>query len=279
MRDLFRPAESLPQVFWIWARWRDQGGVPSKRPLAVTRYIQKYGRIPQSWWLRYLIHKGYKPPTPPPVPPVNPGGYSTVADAYLYRYPMFCAEEPWSIVSIPAKYTAWLTVDPAYDVPRRVVDGLRATRNVGCWGNPAQISVTRFYEFADQMSIPRYMIMGQAETSYEFQLSYEIGLRSVVGNLSALNDTQLGLVRDGKILFIQEDYWNVQPWLKIDFRGVAPVCMAHGIYPGDHDSPTYGSYKSPQDYINAGRWYPWDGAYYNNGPAAAGRPEDLQQLP
>jgi len=183
------------------------------------------------------------------------------------------------IVNIPVKYTAWLTVDPAYAVERRIVDGLREKRMVGCWGNPAQLGPEHFFRFADQMSIPHNMIMGQAETAYEFDLSVQMGLRSVVGNLSALNLGQLELVRTGKILFLQEDYWNVQPWLQQDFRGVTPVCMVHGIYPGQSDSPTYGRYLSPQDYINAGRWLTYDGFYHANGPASANHPEDLQQLP
>ncbi|HMD81352.1 MAG TPA: hypothetical protein VKE92_08605, partial [Anaerolineales bacterium] len=132
-------------------------------------YIQKYGRIPPAWWVRYLIHKGYKPPPPPPPPPV-PSGYSNASDAHFYRYPAFCAEAPWMIVNIPVKYTAWLTVDPAYAVERRIVDGLREKRMVGCWGNPAQLGPEHFFRFADQMSIPHNMIMGQAETAYEFDL-------------------------------------------------------------------------------------------------------------
>ena len=275
----FIPATALPQVFWDWTLWRDKGGIPSQRPLSVTKYIRTHpGGIPAAWWVRYRIHRGYKPPTPPPIP-VPVAGYSNASDAHLYRYAAICAEAPWMIASIPNKYSAWLTVDPAYDQPRRIADSLREKRLVGCWGNPAQLPPGRFYEFADKMGIPHNMIMGQAETSYEFQLSQEMGLRVVVGNLSALTAAQLEVVRQGNMLFIQEDYWNVMPWLQQDFRNVTPVSMCHGIYPGQSDSPTYGSYKSPNDYIMAGRWHDWDGFYHANGPASAGHPEDLQQLP
>lgn len=280
MENRFKPTAALPQVFWIWALWRDQGGIPSKRPLAVSLYIKKHGRIPAEWWVRYAIHKGIKPPPPPPPPPQPvPSGYSQQPDAHFYRYAAICAENPWTLANTPTKYGAWLTVDPAYAVDRGLVDRLRAQRLVGCWGNPAQLPAATFYDFADRMSIPRHLIMGQAETAYEFDKSVDMGVRCVIGNLSSLRDDQLQMVKSNKMLFIQEDYWNVMPWLQLDFRGTTPVSMCHGIYPGQSDSPTYGRYLPPNAYIAAGRWLTGDGFYHANGPASAGHPEDLQQLP
>jgi len=275
-------AAAMPQAFWSWAKWKDAGS-KGWLPADVRRYYLAHHitKAPLTWQARYAIHKGYKPPPPPPPGPIDPpqAGYSTNPLAAIFRYAGICAEEPMQMANTPPKYGAWLTVDPAYAQSRWIADKLRETRTVGVWGNPLEIGRDRFFEYADQMGVPHDHIMGQAETAGQFERSWEYGLKCVIGNLSSLTGDQLARVKSGEMLFIQEDYWNVMPWLQVNFYNVQPVSMCHGIYPGQVDSPTYGRYLDPNGYINAGRWLRWDGFYHANGPASAGRPQDIAQLP
>lgn len=50
---LVNPYDSIPQEMFRWFLWKDRGSIPEERPLARVRE-----RIPQTWWVRYKLHRG-----------------------------------------------------------------------------------------------------------------------------------------------------------------------------------------------------------------------------
>ncbi len=281
-----RPARAMPQVFWDWVQWRDRRrkkDVPM--PKTVVDYFHKHGlsKAPATWKARYLVHLGIKAPKPPVVVPLPDTHVPSHPLMPQFLYPLVVAESPEVTLNrgVPARYTFWLTADPAYrhNYTGPVIDAIkREGHNTGAWCNPAQIAISELRTFARDFGINPTMLMGQFETEHEFDCSWEGGLIAGMGNISALRPDQKRKIRDFEFIAVVEDYWNVMPWMNLNFEGLPVACTLKGIYPGQVDSPTYGRYLSPDSYRSAGRWYEGDGAYHANGPASAGHPDDIRQL-
>lgn len=281
-----KPARAMPQIFWDWAQWRDQRrkrDVPM--PKNVAAYFRSHGlkSAPASWKARYAIHAGIKAPRPPVVKPLPDNHVPSHPKTLNFMYPLVVAESPEVALGrgVPDMYTFWLTADPAYrhNYPGYIIDQIkREGHKIGAWCNPAQITVSELRTFARDMGIPDDMLMGQFETEHEFDMSWEGGLIAGMGNISPLRPDQKDKIRNHQFIAVVEDYWNVMPWMQLNFEGLPVACTLKGIYPGQVDSPTYGRYLNPNSYRNAGRWVQGDGAYHANGPASAGHPEDINQL-
>lgn len=284
---MLKPARTMPQVFWDWAQWRDRLRKNPKLPMpkSVKSYYLTHNlsQAPPSWRARYAIHKGFRPPPPPVAKPLPQTKDLKHPLTGWFLYPVFCAESPELALGhgIPRHYTFWLSADPEYDkynTPGTIQQIKAAGHEIGVWGNPSQIPAQRIVEKAKEYATDPRRAMGQFETSAEFDATINGNLFAGVGNLSALAEQQRDLIRNHKFIALVEDYWNVMPWMNLDFMNLPVVCTVKGVYNGKGDSPTYGRYLSPNDYKQAGRWSDGDGIYYGNGPIGAGRPDDLRQL-
>lgn len=273
--------KKYPPEFWIWAGWVDRGR-KWPRPVQVTKWISAHGPVPKVWYLRYYVHKGLKPPVfhpppvpvPPPVPPATPL-------VEIYKKAVVCAQDPLSAMTIPSDYTFWLTADPKYDPGQNVVTTLKSKFKVGAWCNPVQISQEIFLAFCKKYDIHPEMRMGQSETANEFDASVSWGLKVTVGQLASLRSDQKKKIANHEVFHLEEDYWNVMPWMVPDFQGLPVVATVKGVYDGKSDSPTYGRYLGPQDYISVNRWYNGDGFYHAAGPMTNDPPrlDDYSKFP
>ncbi|HEY1247790.1 MAG TPA: hypothetical protein VGE97_02265 [Nitrososphaera sp.] len=269
-------SQNYPPVFWTWAGWNDRGRIPPA-PLPVLNWIKKHGAIPRIWYLRYYVHKGLKPPVFIPKPGPVPIPQHPLSE--IFQWAMLCADDPASAINVKSHYRFFLTADPAYDPGAYTVDRIRERHALGAWCNPLQVSRERMSEFIHKYRIDPDAVLGQGENHLEFEQSRKDGYTAMVGVLSSLYSTQKDFIRDHRILWLEEDYWNVQPWLQLNFENLPVVATVKGTYNGKEDSPTYGSYKGPQDYIAAHRWNPGDGAYHAAGPADFNRNQDYALFP
>lgn len=203
---------AIPAWFWLWAHWRDLGAT-GPRPKSAPRLIPAWA------WVRYLIHRGYKwagDPPPPPPPISESFGYE--------RAVLFHAGDVTEWLTAPGWYIRALSADIGQDwlnsslvAAARSVSGVK---RVAAWcdcrasgGTDARyaIEAVRKYGLAGWY--------GQGETAAEFdhalQRGREYGLMplAIIGNLSALRDDQLKLIRNRDVLFINETYYNVMPWI------------------------------------------------------------------
>lgn len=257
----------LPAWFWGWAAWVDHGRPPGQRPPSAP------ARVPAWAWARYAAHKK-RPPAPAPSPPSPPphGRFQ------IYERPILCAEEPLTVINTPPSYPVWLSADPAYRAgAAAAVQAFRQQqRPIGAWCNPTEVSPSALRDFARDFGIDDRMLMGQAESELEFTTSLAAGLPVVVGNLSALSDVSRAAVADHRIGFVQEDYWNVMPWLVPNWYGLPVICSCAGLYYGEGP---YGRYVPRHDYEATDRWLNGrDGFYHAAGPQEASHPEDYLGL-
>ena len=228
----------MPPAFWIWAAWRDKGGIPAKRPANLP------DRIPASWWVRYLIHKGIKII---PKPPRNLGPA---------QYVWFAAQEPEQGLRFPTKCAIAISADMAYryDNLREIIDALRfkGHRVPGwCDCRPDGTLATTGALFVKSFQLDYFI--GQAETADQFDAGYAWGARVMVGNMSELRSDQMEKCST-EVLFIQEDYWN-EGWARYPKSdAIAAYCI--GIYATALWDPNISSYKA------AGRFEPGDGGYH-----------------
>lgn len=226
----------MPPVFWIWAAWRDKGGIPANRPKGLP------DRIPASWWARYLIHKGLKP-KPPNVAPA--------------QYILFADAQPELALQAPSKYGVALSADKAFRDPR-LADTIAALRFKGHrvigW---CDCDVAKGTSAADGLAfVQEYGLdyfIGQAESPEQFDEAFGHGAHVIVGNLTALRGDQVAKIDQHQILWIQEDFWN-EGWALLRDSRVAAVM--HGVYPTSIWNPTIAQY------LSAGRWKPGDGLFH-----------------
>jgi hypothetical protein len=231
----------MPPVFWIWAGWRDKGGI-MPRPKLVQDYINAHGRIPATWWARYLIHKGIKKVTPTPTPP-GPALYVLFADVH-----------PELVLQAPTKYAVALSADPAFRDPH-LADTITALRlkghRVAGWCDCSSTPAAAGLAFVGEYGLDYFI--GQAENDEQFDDAFGHGAHVIVGNLTALTGDRIAKLDQHQILWIQEDFWN-EGWALLRDDRVAAVM--HGIYPTTIWNPTVAQYKS------AGRWKDGDGLFH-----------------
>lgn len=162
-------------------------------------------------------------PSPPPV--VTPP--SSADPLELARNVCFFATVDDGAITyfnrLPPSWKAAFTADPAYPVTDQQIAAVKASgHRVYSWcdcrptpdGTPPRAAI----DMARDRSLDGWY--GQAETANEFDRAFTASAPAVVGNLSALTPDQLAVVAaGGPPLFINETYYNVQPWMKPDWRG------------------------------------------------------------
>lgn len=206
----------------------------------------------------YIRGKGYYAiPAPKPAP---------ARDLARARYVLFAAQQPLSALSASTKYTVAFSADMAYRgenaeaIPRFKAAGYRTAGWCDCrvnGGTPAQVGI----DFVAEYKLDYFI--GQAESQAEFENAMSVHAAVVVGNLTALNQTQIDrCLKD--VLLIQEDYWN-EGWGRAQHPAIAAYCA--GIYPTALWNPQIQNYK------DAGRWREGDGLYH------VASVEDWQNLP
>jgi hypothetical protein len=210
-----RMSRSAPW-YRAWANWRLAGSPKGKRPASAPKHIPDWA------WDRYKKEYALLHPKPPPVPfdPTAP-----------YRSVLFLAGSMLDVLQAPTSYKAAVTADPTYDQHASADQSaqLRAAGyQVYVWYVPTEVSKQRAEEVANRLSASR--IIGQAESTAQYAASKADGLKAVVGNITSLNGEQLAEVAAAQMIFVNETYYNVQPWLKPDWRnandGIAGNCLA-----------------------------------------------------
>lgn len=196
-----------------WADWRAQGSQKGKRPASAPK------KIPNWAWDRYKAEFLATKPTP--------------SEAHLvpYRSIVFLAQDMTDALAAPAHYKIAVTADPAYGqyVRPEIAATLRAAgHEIYVWYVPTEVSRERAIEVGKQLGATR--VIGQAESAHQYATSKEHGLKAVVGNITALLPEQIAEVAEAKMIMVNETYYNVQPWLKPDWRnanhGIAGNCLA-----------------------------------------------------
>lgn len=201
--------------------------------------------------LAYTRGKGYwAAPKDPPKPMPS----RDLTRAYKV---LFAAQNPRKGLLAPPGYKIALSADPEYRAqtvaaiqefrtqqPNRVLCGWCDCRPIG--GTPAQAGV----DFVGDYKLDYFI--GQAESQIEFDSAMEVHASVVVGNITALNQTQIDRCLND-VLFIQEDYWN-EGWGRAKHPAIVYHCA--GIYPTALWNPQYDSY------YGANRWDPGDGAFH-----------------
>lgn len=205
-----------------WAKWRDQGSKKGERPAAAPKVIPKWA------WDRYRAEvKARNAPASPLTP---------------YQSVLFLAQPLTDALQAPKSYKAAVTADPAYDQYARA-DHAQMVRDAGLdvyvWYVSTEVPKARALEVAQRLGATK--IIGQAETAAQYDAAKADGLKAVVGNLSALTDVQLAEVAAAEMIMVNETYYNVQPWLKPDWRnanaGVAGNCLA--VYASAREGAVY----------------------------------------
>jgi hypothetical protein len=256
--------------FWAWVAWCDQGHYLPHRPPSAPRKIPAWAKA------RYLIHVGAKPtPTPPPTPVPVPPPPPSHDQFERFKRAIIAAQNPETALGTAHNMPIFLTADPAY-AGFATADFLARARaqgrGLGVWCNPSQVSVGHLREFARGLGIPETMLMGQGETADEFDITLDAKLPSAVGNLSALRQDQRDRINADECAWLQEDYWNVQPWLQPNWMNTKVVCVEPGLYFGEGP---YGRYQPVPDFIATGRIsIGRDGFYHASGPHDAGHDSD-----
>ncbi len=166
-----------------------------------------------------------KTPAPPPTPPPGPDPLAP------YRKLLFMAQSPLDALQAGPGWTVLFTADPAYDswATKSAADQMRAAgQQVGVWYVPTEVTEARADEVAARLGTT--FILGQCETSGQFDASVVQGCKAMVGNLSALEPPQLALVALGVRIVINETYYGCNPGMQPDWRnankGVAGNCLA-----------------------------------------------------
>lgn len=261
--------KTIPAWFWLWAHWRDTGGLPDRRPKSAPALIPAWA------WVRYLIHKGYKwasrIPPPPPAPPTTKPPHKAV---------LFHAGDVMAWLGAPSWYWRALSADRGQEwltaelvAAARGVSGAFVTAWCDCrpsGGTDASYAIAAVRKFGLEGW------HGQAESAAEFdhalQRGHELGLMplAIIGNLGALRPDQLALVAAGDVKFIVETYYNVQPGLQVDWKGanagIGGNCVAM------YESSTEGAARVPLATMRAdGRFNRGNDSIYTPGS----QPEDV----
>lgn len=269
------------QRYDAWNAWMDKGK-PLPRPVGVWKKVPFWEPTFGPWDLRRAIVKARpaipKPepiPTVPPLPPVP-------ASAAQFQFLLVLADNVKLAESSPAKYKKFFTADPAYDsqaTMEQANEFRKLGSEVGVWFVPTEVSLARAKEIAKRIGTT--VIMGQAESSEQFDISWSMGLKAVVGNLSSLNIDRRAdgglcwydehdlvrsrryLIATGQMIFVQENYWNAQPWLQLDYMGLPVVSNIIAVYDAHGENPNLPPGWNPQlqDYISSNRFHKGDGSY------------------
>lgn len=257
------------QNFDAWQHWKDVGG---PRP-AVWRIVP-----PFAWILRrkILASRPKVPPaqpTPatPPLPPLPPS-------AARFQNGLYLGQNPGDALYSRPRYVAIFTADPAYD--EYATKGMADTfRNQGhevmVWYVPSEVSSARAHEVAAR--IGANTIIGQAETLEQFWASWHDNCVAVIGNLSGILDdpNAMDIVRTGKMIFVNEFYWNQDKNRKPDNHQLPVPSLCIAVYDGHSDSTSGAAWQpSVQDYKDAGYLWSSVSAY---GPGMT--PQQYAQLP
>lgn len=257
--------------FDAWQGWLD-GLKRDPRP-------KVWRRVPLfAWRLRRAMLKARKPvndkPDPPPVPQIPP--LPPRARAYVNL--IFAAQNPLAALSAMPKYRVLFTADPGYDdwSSAGAAEQLRgAGHEIGVWYVPTQVSRERAQEVAARLGTT--FIMGQAETIDEFWTSVNHERDAVIGNLSACfqDPKAMELVDSGKMIFVNEFYWNQDRSRKPDNHNHPVPSLCKAYYDGCSDSSSGNCFDPDHtDYERAGYVWPTESAY---GPGMT--TEDYRALP
>lgn len=185
-------------------------------------------RYQNSWWYHAAKQLDQIRHLPPPRP--QPSDVTAVGRAWLIT-----AQNPAEALHAPAYYGLAVTADRAYTGQAQAIaaaklQGRRTAVWCDCDATPASAAI----DMARTLGCDLWI--GQCETPGQFDHAVAAGGRLLVGNLSALRDDQLALVKAGKVVVINELYRNLQPDQQPDWRnanaGVAGNCVAcYGGYP------------------------------------------------
>lgn len=233
----------------LWARWVEQGRVRGKRPKTVR------ASIPKAWWDAY--HAAHPPKKPPPPSTVDLSRarnllvWATVTDDAITQS-----------LSLPPRWRHLFSADPAYKPSEAQVERvIRAGRDANAWCDcrttlpVAAKEMVRAYGLSDWY--------GQGENEGEFETALRAGAAAAIVNLSALNDRQLAMVASGAVIVSNENYRNVTPDVRPDWRnantGVGSNCGA--VYASEREGAIYTSAASQ---IRNG-WFGFHDSWYLEG--------------
>ncbi len=245
----------MVREFWIWAAWVDKGR-PGRLPWAVAQYYLARGitKAPATWVARYAIHKGIVQPIQNVLPAKGRA-----------QYVLFAASDPLQGLGAKSKYAIAMSADPGFAnvATPEVVSALRFKgHRVYSWcdcrpsgGTPAQAAI----DMKARLKLDEWV--GQSENPPEATEAWGHHAEIIVGQLAALNDAQKKDIADGKVLWIEEDFWNAMPWNKPNYQNLPVAASCKGVYDATSENPPYGRSLQWEDYVAAGRVTPGDGLF------------------
>jgi hypothetical protein len=183
-------------------------------------------------------------PPAPSIPPVRPAPAINLAPA---QNVLFLTSDTSEALQTRTEYKLAATADKAYrdSYPEGWLAAARSSGRLRIWcdcrpsgGTPPQVA----QEWAQQLGLawPDCFI-GQGESMQEFDVAYAAGAKVIVGNLGTLRDDQKALIDTGRVLWVNETYYNVQPnmpganWQNLD--GVGSNCVA--VYESSTEGADY----------------------------------------
>jgi hypothetical protein len=187
-----------------------------------------------------ITPKPTPPPTPPPPPAVDLSPvrnllvFATVSDDALSE-----------ALTLPARWKFLFSADPVYRPTQLQVNTVRnAGRQVYAWSDCRTTMPIESKAMVRSFALDGWY--GQGENAGEFDVCAAAGGTRAIVNVSALNGTQLAAVANARILVTNENYRNVNPETKPDWRnanaGIGGNCGA--VYGSASEGAVYTSVKS-----------------------------------
>jgi hypothetical protein len=219
----------MPPEFWIWAAWKDKGGIGSL-PKEVARWYnrRKLIKAPPAWQIRYALHQGRKNLIHPPAP------------KNIYNYVAFTGWDPATAFRLPTRYTVALSADPAYrgKITKELVAGLRERGYpVVSWADCNKTHAKAAKALMAEFQLDGWI--GQMEVVSEAYQCLDEGAKVVVGNANEIADKDpqlfskiIELVAGKQLIFSQECYWGdgSQAPSEMSARGVNVITLCLGVY-------------------------------------------------
>ena len=160
------------------------------------------------------------------------------------------------MLKAPPYYKVALSADRAFIEKSRAAAPILIAhgRTVYSWADCEATSALEARVLAHNAGLHGWI--GQAENPVQAANAWGWGCKIVVGQLAALNDAQKDDIRDGKVLWIEEHFWNKMPWVKRDYQNLPVASGCLGIF-----NETGATFRSWLDYRAAGRVVPGDGCF------------------
>lgn len=248
---LSQAAMYAKQTSWVWDKY-----------LREIRENPDYNYKQTPWYrcgqeMEKVARPGSAAPTPIP-PPVD--------NLASVRGRIFLANSPLDCLAAPSSMVPVCTADLGY---RNWYDDATIDRLfnhfgiVEAWCDCHATPYSTAVEMVEELGLdgPAW---GECESAAAFDHGYGAGARRMVGNLSALNDSQRAKIGAAEVLVSVELYRNVQPWMSPDWMNLNAGIGGNTI--ACYESESEGAvYTSVSTYIEDGLYIPGNDSVYGVG--------------